>query len=64
MKWSLNRASCRNHGSHFEKHKTAIEEGGGRDEIAVEEEPREQEDTSRPDSIRIEDEKRASSDAA
>jgi MFS transporter, SHS family, lactate transporter len=24
---------CRNHGSHFEKAKTAFEEGGGRDEL-------------------------------
>ena len=48
----------RNHSSHFEKHKTAIEEGGGRDEVIEDE----VQDTSRPDSIRVEDEKRASSE--
>ena len=47
------------HGAHFEKHKTAIEEGGGSDEVVEEER-----DDSRPESIRVEDEKRASSDAA
>lgn len=51
----------RNHGSHFEKHKTAIEEGGGRDEVAEEER---ESDSSRPDSIRIDDEKRASTEKA
>lgn len=28
----------RNHASHFEKHKTAFEEGGGRDDAYIEEE--------------------------
>ena len=30
---------CRNHGSHFEKHRTAFEEGGGRDDAILEDEP-------------------------
>ncbi|KAH7885614.1 carboxylic acid transporter [Phlebopus sp. FC_14] len=42
-----------NHSSHFEKHKTAFEEGGGRDDALFDDEEREQ-----PDSIRDhEDEK-------
>ncbi|GJE88848.1 MFS general substrate transporter [Phanerochaete sordida] len=48
-----------NHGSHFEKHKTAIEEGGGRDEIAEDDDDAERRSESRPDSIRVEDEKRS-----
>ncbi|KAF7791425.1 hypothetical protein EIP86_002441 [Pleurotus ostreatoroseus] len=52
-----------NHGAHFEKHKTAFEEGGGRDEEADEDdmEGREGKDStgSRAESIR-EDEKRIS----
>ncbi|EKM51726.1 uncharacterized protein PHACADRAFT_127559 [Phanerochaete carnosa HHB-10118-sp] len=57
-----------NHGSHFEKHKTAIEEGGGSDEVIEDEADDEAKDKARnsprPDSIRVEDEKRSSSDAA
>lgn len=46
----------RNYGSHFERAKTAIEEGGGRDELAEGYENQESDD-SRPESIRAEDEK-------
>lgn len=58
--------TCRNHSSHFEKHKTAIEEGGGRDEIAEDDElqPGGAEPDSRPDSIRVEEEKRPPSETA
>ena len=54
-----------NYGSHFEKHKTAFEEGGGRDEEADDgtsggPETRERgEDGSRPTSVQVMDEKRA-----
>ncbi len=44
-----------NYGSHFEKHKTAFEEGGGRDELEDEESP----SASRPNSVRVMDEKRS-----
>lgn len=30
--------NCRHHGSHFEKHKTAFEEGGGDDDAYIEDE--------------------------
>lgn len=52
----------RNHGSHFEKHKTAFEEGGGRDEAMIEDEVegKDVESSSRAESIRVEDEKRVS----
>ena len=52
----------RNYGSHFEKSKTAFEEGGGRDEIAEPTPHNGSHESSRPDSIRVEDEKRASGD--
>jgi hypothetical protein len=32
----LKRESCRNHGSQFEKHKTAFEEGGGLNDAYME----------------------------
>ncbi|OBZ68965.1 Carboxylic acid transporter [Grifola frondosa] len=48
------------HGSHFEKHKAAFEEGAGRDEI----EESYVESASRPASLRVVDEKRSSSDEA
>ena len=58
--------SSRNHGAHFEKHKTAFEEGGGRDELEEDEDdPRATDgaeggsDDSRAESIRV-DEKRES----
>lgn len=38
----------RRHASHFEKHKTAFEEGGGRDDAIMEDEP---------ESVREDDEK-------
>jgi MFS transporter, SHS family, lactate transporter len=31
--------SCRNHAAHFEKAKTAFEEGGGNDELEIDEFP-------------------------
>jgi len=57
-----------NHGSHFEKHKAAFEEGGGRDEAMAEEDdvPRvksgggESKESSRPASLRVDEEKRDS----
>ncbi|TFK81741.1 MFS general substrate transporter [Polyporus arcularius HHB13444] len=45
-----------NYGSHFEKHKTAFEEGGGRDEL---EDGEESPSASRPNSVRVMDEKRS-----
>jgi MFS transporter, SHS family, lactate transporter len=53
---------CRSHASHFEKAKTAIEEGGGRDELAEDYQNQQSEtgSTDRPGSVRIEDEKRSS----
>lgn len=47
-----------NYGAHFEKAKTAIEEGGGSDEMVEDEDS----EGSRSDSIRAEDEKRDSSE--
>ena len=52
----------RNHGSHFEKHKAAFEEGGGADDTTpeVEEEARaDRSSDSRAESIQV-DEKRMS----
>lgn len=55
-----------NHGSHFEKHKTAIEEGAGEDAVVEDERdaasPRDS--VSRPGSIRVDDEKRPPSETA
>ncbi|KAI0693299.1 MFS general substrate transporter [Cerioporus squamosus] len=48
-----------NYGSHFEKHKTAFEEGGGRDELEDGEEPEGEGEGSRPTSVRVMDEKRS-----
>ena len=58
--------SIRNHGSHFEKHKTAIEEGGGNDEPGDNSEEASPRDSAeeKPGSIRIEDEKRPPSETA
>jgi len=36
----LTRLVFRNHGAHFEKHKTAFEEGGGRDDALIEDDGR------------------------
>ncbi|EPQ50135.1 MFS general substrate transporter [Gloeophyllum trabeum ATCC 11539] len=57
-----------NHGSHFEKHKAAFEEGAGRDEAIADDDDVQQLPTSmgeskgssRPDSIRVDEEKRDS----
>ncbi|TFK46144.1 MFS general substrate transporter [Heliocybe sulcata] len=46
-----------NHGSHFEAHKTAFEEGAGHDEARAEGETGESVRSSRPDSLRVEEEK-------
>ncbi|TBU41592.1 MFS general substrate transporter [Dichomitus squalens] len=46
-----------NFGSHFEKHKAAFEEGGGRDEVVEDED--ESAKPSRPTSVQIVDEKRS-----
>lgn len=50
-----------NYGSHFEKHKTAFEEGAGRDELEddVEGANASPESGSRPTSVRVMDEKRS-----
>lgn len=55
----------RNHGSHFEKAKTAIEEGGGRGELAEDDEIRRARGSgsdSRPTSVSVEDEKHGRAD--
>ena len=52
-----------NIGSHFEKHKTAFEEGGGRDELedeGVEGGEGGSSQNSRPTSVQVVDEKRSS----
>ena len=52
-----------NYGSHFEKHKTAFEEGGGRDELedeGVEGGEGGSSENSRPTSVQVVDEKRSS----
>ncbi len=58
----------RNYGSNFEKAKTAIEEGGGRDELADDYREHPSETSSRaegrPESIRVDEEKRASAEIA
>ena len=52
---------CRNYASNFEKAKTAIEEGGGRDELAEDYQGQNSSsETSRPASIRVDEEKRSS----
>ncbi|KAI0753891.1 MFS general substrate transporter [Irpex lacteus] len=57
-----------NYGSNFEKAKTAIEEGGGRDELADDYREHPSETSSRaegrPESIRVDEEKRASAEIA
>ena len=53
-----------NIGSHFEKHKTAFEEGGGRDEVQEDDDaagPTSHEADSRPTSVQV-DEKRSTPD--
>ena len=61
----------RNHGSHFEKAKTAIEEGGGRDELAVVgaadgdgDADTDSNEIRERDSLRVEDEKRSTDEKA
>ena len=49
-----------NYGSHFEKHKTAFEEGGGRDELEDEGVEGGSSQNSRPTSVQVVDEKRSS----
>ena len=46
-----------NYGSHFEKHKTAFEEGGGRDDAVIDDEQHEIDTGSSRDSMREEHEK-------
>ncbi|THH28257.1 hypothetical protein EUX98_g5928 [Antrodiella citrinella] len=48
-----------NHSSHFEKHKTAFEEGGGRDDAFIEDEDTPVQEVSEEDSVRDEKEKQA-----
>ncbi len=45
----------RKHGSHFEKHKTAFEEGGGTGAVAEEEQSREDSAGSRVESLNEKD---------
>lgn len=55
----------RNYGSHFEKSKTAFEEGGGRGDLAENDESHPSSNTgSRPTSLQIVDEKRSTPEPA
>lgn len=51
---------CRKHSFEFEKHKLAVEEGAGRDESFDDGERSTPDSGSRPQSINIDDEKKAS----
>lgn len=64
---SYHSSEYRNHGSHFEKAKTAIEEGGGRGELAEDDEVHRARGSgsagdSRPTSLSVEDEKHGKTD--
>lgn len=54
----------RNYGSHFEKSKTAFEEGGGRGDIIEDDSQPSSNTGSRPTSVQIVDEKRSTPEPA